>query len=315
MAVFDENGQRLFQLPFTVLDRQNVVQWVPDSRLENGRYEIRFSGTGFDGVEDSAQAALSIDNRFLREPRLSGSGLPGLHYSPGAAMLPPSLWQISTGAGYYSIPGSSENTEAVPAWATIRFSPLARLELNGNFGITARFPTEKSSLAFSAAASWRASGREGPFKANLAILYSFNGYLSELGRIPPDNQAANLPGLQLAGPMEYEIGNWCLVWSPALNLSFIRGSESEWQLTAYPAVSGYLGLGTYYEHRQGMFGASVGFRTPAGPEEFLDWNIFTGLEARFDLPGDASFIAVSAAVRALGDEPLLKMSLEFGVIN
>ena len=223
-------------------------------------------------------------------------------------MLPRGIWQASTGAGFHIGGG-------VPVNIGLRFSPVSRFEFTGKFKLTARDPFDATSIGMDFSGSWRVNPKSGPFTLNLALLFSYEGYAVDFGQIPSSNPGTNLPGLQFSLPMEYKLGNWNLVLSPSVQLSFMGNDAGNWQFSGPARVTESIGAGVYYENGRFLAGASATVRGPDYPEGFLETTIWSGLEGRLDLPGDASYLALFTGVRTLDADPVLSMGIEFGVIR
>ena len=147
------------------------------------------------------------------------------------------------------------------------------------------------------------------------MLFSYGGYAADFGRIPSMYPGMALPGLQFSAPMEFAIGNWNLVVSPSVYLTFLGTDTGEWRFAGPARLVESLGFGVYYEDGRFLVGISAAARGPDYPREFLDYTIWSGLEGRFDLPGDASYLAVYTGVRTLDADPVVSMGIEFGVIR
>ncbi len=312
IRIYNPDGEQVAAIPFAVSSSRGTINWVPASveseALPDGEYRVVTGGTGYDELIDSTESSLYLDSRFRREPRPVFAPLPGLLYAPGSAMLPRGIWQASTGAGI-------DIGTGIPVIIGLRFSPANRLEFTGKFGITARDPFDTTSIELSFSGSWRANPKSGPYSINLAMLFFYDGYAAEFGRIPAVNPGMALPGLQFSAPMEYALGNWNFVLSPSVYLTFLGSDSGEWRFAAPARLVESIGAGVYYEDGRFLVGASAALRGPDYPREFLDFTLWSGLEGRFDLPGDASYLAVYTGVRTLDADPVVSMGIEFGVIR
>jgi hypothetical protein len=59
----------------------------------------------------------------------------------------------------------------------------------------------------------------------------------------------------------------------------------------------------------------MALKSPDYPRGFLNTSLWSGLEGRFDLPGDASYLALYAGVRTLNTEPKADVGVEFGIVR
>jgi len=312
MKIFSPDGALIAVVPFAVSSAKGSIVWIPGASeeiLSEGRYKVVFQGTGYDSNTSVSESSFQLDSRFRREPRPMYSPLPGLLYAGGTAMLPRGIWQASTAAGLNFGGGG------IPVDIAVRFSPARRLEFSGKFHLTARDPFDETSIGMDFSGSWRANPGRGPFSVNLALLFSYEGYASDFGRIPGGNPGMTLPGLQFAVPMEFQTGNWNFVLSPSLYLFFPGNDSAQWQFSGPAGMTESIGLGFYYENGRFLLGASAALRGPDYPRNFLETSLWTGVEGRFDLPGDASYLALNTGVRTLDGDPLWSMGFEFGVIR
>ncbi len=87
-----------------------------------------------------------------------------------------------------------------------------------------------------------------------------------------------LPGLQFSSPMELAFGNWNLILSPSIYLTFLGDQPGEWHFAGTARMVGSLGTGVYYEDGHFLVGFSVAARTPDYPHEYLDWTIWSALD-------------------------------------
>ncbi len=312
IRIFRPDGKQVAAIPFAITSSRGTVDWRPVSvdgeDLPEGEYRVVTRGTGYDDSIDSTESSLYLDSRFKREARPAFSPLPGLLYASGSAMLPRGIWQASTNAGI-------DIGSGIPVNIGLRFSPAVRWEFAGKFGITARDPFDTTSIGLSFSGSWRANPKPGPYSINLVMLFSYGGYAADFGRIPSMYPGMALPGLQFSAPMEFAIGNWNLVVSPSVYLTFLGTDTGEWRFAGPARLVESLGFGVYYEDGRFLVGISAAARGPDYPREFLDYTIWSGLEGRFDLPGDASYLAVYTGVRTLDADPVVSMGIEFGVIR
>lgn len=319
IRIFAPDGAQVAAIPFSVSSSRGSVTWKPESgsddKLPDGEYRVLAAGTGFDNTTDSIESSVSLDKRFRREPRLSFAPLPGLLYAPGSAMLPRGIWQASTSAGIDIGTGNSDSSDGVPVTVGVRFSPARRWEISGKFGMTARDPFDATSLGMSLSGSWRANPKSGPYSVNLALLFAYGGFAADFGRSPSVNPGMSLPGLQFTAPMEWALGNWNIVLSPSIYMTFLGKDPSEWTFKGPPRVVESIGAGVYYEDGRFLVGLSAAVRGPDYPREFLDYTVWTGLEGRIDLPGDASYLALYTGVRTVDSDPVLSLGIEFGVIR
>jgi hypothetical protein len=319
VRVFGPEGNQVAVIPFAVSSARGTVNWKPGTRtaetLPDGEYRIVAAGTGYDSTSASTESSVILDSRFQREPRPVYAPLPGLLYAPGSAMLPRGIWQASTAAGVDIGTGNSDSSDGVPIIVGVRFSPAARWEFGGKFGITARDPFDTTSIGMGFSGSWRATPKVGPYSLNLAILFSYGGYAADFGRSPAVNPGMALPGLQFTSPMELALGNWNLILSPSIYLTFLGDTPGEWYFAGPARMVGSLGTGIYYEDGHFLVGFSAAARTPDYPNEYLDWTIWGGLEGRIDLPGDASYLAIFSGIRTLDADPVVSVGIEFGVIR
>ena len=312
IRIISPEGRQIANIPFAVSSARGTVDWIPGNggseELSQGKYKVILSGTGYDSSSASSESYLLLDNRFKREARPAYAPLPGLLYAPGSAMLPRGIWQASTGAGVHFGGG-------IPVDIGLRFSPANRLEFSGKFKLTARDPFDATSIGMDFSTSWRANPMSGPYTVNLALLFSYEGYAADFGRIPSTNPGTSLPGLQFSIPMEYALGNWNFVLSPSVYLAFLGSNPESWQFSGPARVSESLGAGVYYEDGLFLVGASAAIRGPDYPQGFLETTAWYGLEGRFDLPGDASYLAMYTGVRTLNADPVVSLGVEFGVIR
>jgi len=289
MSIFSPDGALIAVIPFAVSSARGSITWVPGETQENltdGRYKVVFQGTGYDSNTSVGESSFELDSRFRREPRPLYSPLPGLLYAGGTVMLPKGIWQASTAAGVNFGGGG------IPVDIAVRFSPARRLEFSGKFHLTARDPFDETSIGMDFSGSWRANPGSGPFSVNLALLFSYEGYASDFGSIPGGNPGMSLPGLQFAVPMEFRTGNWNFILSPSLYLFFPGNNPARWQFSGPARMTESIGMGFYYENGRFLLGVSAALRGPDHPQEFLETSLWTGVEGRFDLPGDASYLVL-----------------------
>jgi len=311
IRIINPEGLVVSTIPFSVSSFKGTINWIPSTMertLSEGRYRVVAEGTGYDTSSSSSEGFLVLDKRFKREARPAYSPLPGLLYAPGTTMLPKGIWQASTGAGIHLKGG-------IPVNIGIRFSPATRLEFSTEFKLTARDPFDTTSFGFDFSGSWRATRGSGPFTVNLALLFAYEGYAADFSRIPSMNPGMELPGLLFSIPMEYQLKNWNFVLSPGIQLAFMGNNPGDWHFSGPARVTESIGAGVYYENGRFLLGASVALRGPDYPQGFLDTTLWTGLEGRFDLPGDVSYLALYTGVRTLTGEPVFSMGMEFGVIR
>jgi hypothetical protein len=320
VRIFSPDGTQAAALSFSIYAPSGTLRWVPagsgGTPLPDGGYRVVAAGTGFDGVTDSRETALSLDSRFRRAARLSAAALPGLLYAPGTAMLSAGLWQISTGAGIDVHTGEADEPWGIPVYAAARVSPGRRWEMSGRFGITARDPFDTTSIGLSLSGSFRVTPSYGLFSMNTALLFSYEGYAADFGRIPGGNPGTSLPGLQLSVPMELALSRrWFLSASPSVYLTFLGTDPDDWSFSGPARTAGGFSLGGYFEEGGMLAGASAALRTPDLPGGFLDWNLWCGLEGRANLPGDASWLALYAGARVLSGSPVVVSGIEIGILR
>ena len=314
MRIISPDGLDTAVIPFAVTSASGKIKWAPytgkdgNETLPDGKYQVVVNGTGYDNRAASAESSFILDSRFKREARPLFSPLPGLFYVPGTAMLPKGIWQASTGAGFHLGGG-------IPVDIGVRFSPASRFEFSGKFKLTARDPFDTTSIGMDFSSSWRILPKGGPFTMNGALLFSYEGYAGDFGRIPVSPWELSLPGLQLSIPMEYNLKNWNFVLTPSVNLSFLGEDDEDWRFTTPARVSETLGAGVYYENGRFLVGCSGAVRGPDFPGGFLDTKYWAALEGRLDLPADASYLALYAGMDSLESDPTLSMGIEFGVIR
>lgn len=319
IRIYDYSDTEYTAIPFGISTGTGTVYWSP-STLEGydvpeGEYRVVLAGTGYDDTRDSAESTLAVDNRFKREPRPLMYLLPGLMYAPGTAMLPPGIWQVATGAGIDIDTGSGAGYAGVPAGLGIRVAPGKRWELSGRFGMKARDPFDDTSLYLSLSGTWRMVPSSGQFQANLSLLYHHEGMAVDFAAIPEKTPGMALPGLQLSVPMEYAIGDFSIVLTPSANLFFAGNDPSQWRLAPPARFAGSLGSGIYYETGRYLAGFSTAVRSPDVSGDILDWTMWSALEGRFDLPGEASYFAGWCGMRYLDTDPVISLGVEFGMIR
>ncbi len=319
VEIMAPDGKVIKEYDLDINDYRGVIYWRPTEdinvQLAEGEYTIRISGQGSDGTESSGESVLYIDDRFSREPRPLAHLLPGLMYAPGSSLLAPGIWQVATGVQYDIGSGNSDDYTSVPVNIGIRIAPGKRWELSGKFGMRARDPFDNTSLSFSLSGSWRITKNSGPFEANLNLLYIHEGYAADFAVIPAAIAGMGLPGLQFTVPMEYAIGDFSVVLSPAINLFFTGDDPTLWRLSSPARFAGSLAAGTYWENGRFLAGFSTTLRSPDVSGLFLDWTMWSGLEGRFDLPGEASYLAIWTGMRYLDVDPVVSIGVEFGVIR
>jgi len=312
LSIIGPDENLITVIPFAVTEPEGTVSWIPGKSRENlseGQYRAVLRGTGYDSNSSHSETSFQLDGRFRRKPRALYSPLPGLLYAPGTAMLPKGIWQASTAAGI------NFNGGGIPVDIALRFSPARRLEFSTRFRLTARDPFDETSVGMDFSGSWRATPGNNAFSVNLALLFSYEGYSSDFGRIPGGNPGMSLPGLQFTVPMEYRSGNWSFILSPSLYLFFPGNNPADWQFSGPAGVTESIAAGIYYENNRFLLGASAALRVPDQPQGFLVTSLWTGIEGRIDLPGDASYLALNTGVRTLDGDPLWSIGFEFGVIR
>jgi hypothetical protein len=319
VRVLADDGARVAAVPVIFSGPKGTVSWAASEsdgfQAVDGKYQVLVSGTGYDGNTGEIEATLTLDSRFKRKPRPSYSPLPGLLYAPGTAILPPGLWQASTGAGVDMGTGDSEGSDGIPINVALRVSPGRRWEIGAGFGMAARDPFDATSIDMSVSGSFRINPSPGNITVNTALLFDYAGYATKFGTIPTGTPGMELPGLQLAFPMEYALGNWSAVLSPSVYLTFLGTESDSWEFSGPARTAGALSAGGYYENDRFLLGASMALRTPDLPGGFLDWHLWSGIDGRFDLPGNASYIGAYLGVRALSGDPVVSTGIEFGVIR
>ncbi len=319
MTITGPTGDIIDRRIFDISDYAGTFYWIQTDKvsadLPEGEYTVKVSGTGGTGIPESAESRLTLDNRFIREPRPNAHPLPGLMYAPGTSMLPPGIWQASTTAGFDIGTGSAGAFTGIPAGVALRIAPGKRWELSGKFGMRATDPFDDTSLDLSLSGSWRISPAARPFEANLALLYYHRGLARDFAEIPLDTPGMQLPGLQLSLPMEYAFGRLSVVLTPSANLFFPGSDPADWTLGTPAAFTGSVAAGAYWETGRYLVGASTAVRSPDVSGSYLDWTMWSGLEGRFDLPGEASYFAAWCGIRYLDVDPVVSLGLEFVVIR
>jgi len=315
LKILNPYNRLISEMPVRISAARGSVYWRPigedDSAPEDGAYRVIASDIGKDSSNRVLMTSLIIDSRFQRKARLMLNTLPGLLYAPGASMLPPGIWQIATGIGANI--GNSITSSGFPVTVGFRISPGSRWELGAKFGVEARSPFDNTSVHSSLSGSWRINPRPGLFKINLALLLSHDGLLSRFDRIPRTSFAMILPGLHLITPMELSLGRWNLVLSPIISITFIGSDKENWRLASPVRTLQSLSLGAYYEGERFLVGVSTALRGPDFPRGLVDFALQSGLEGRFDLLGDASYLAVFAGVRYLDVSPIASIGIEVGL--
>ena len=318
-SILNPGNELITEIPVTVSATRNFVNWLPIGRggsaLIDGTYNIFAIGTGNDNARDSSMASLIIDSRFQREPRLMLNTLPGLLYAPGSSMLPPGVWQIATRAGVNIGNGDSYPSSGFPVTVGFRISPDSRWELGTNFGIGVRNPFDTTSIYSSLSGSWRINSMAGPFKINLALLLSHDGLASEFDRIPRKDSTMILPGLHLIIPMELSFDHWNLILSPTISLTLIGSDSENWRFASPVRTVQSVGVGVYHQSEKFLAGFSTALRGPDFPQGFVEPALWSGLEGRFNLLGDASYLAVFTGVRYLNVHPIISIGIEVGLIG
>lgn len=319
LMIRDAQGTLISTQEFGIADRQGTIFWQPKTDAgeypAEGDYSASLKGIGEDETVISGDTKFIIDNSFIREPRPNSHILPGLMFAPGTTMLPPVVWQASTGAGIDIGTGTSTGYTGVPIDAGLRISPGRRWEITGKFGMKAVDPFDRTSLSLSVAGSWRITPRSGPFEANLALLFRHSGLAVEFGTIPFDNPGMELPGLQLSVPMEYAFSRLSVVLAPSVNMFFPGDDPGSWTLAGPARFTGSVGTGIYWENGRFLVGGSTAVRSPDLSGNYLDWTLWSGLEGRIDLPGEAAYFAGWCGVRYLDIDPVAILGIEFGVIR
>jgi len=324
IRILSPDNELITEIPVRISSARNSIYWSPSARngaaladgaYKDGAYKIVAIGIGEDSASDISTASLIIDSRFQREARLMLNTLPGLLYAPGASMLPPGVWQIVTGVGADIGNGDSKPSSEFPVTVGFRISPAAKWELSARFSVGARNPFDTTSIHSSLSASWRINPNPGLFEINLALLLSHDGFASGFDRIPQTNSTMFLPGLHLMTPMELSLKRWKLILSPSISL-ILTGSDSEHWRFASPARSVQsVGLGVYHESENFLVGVSTALRGRDFPQGFVDLTLWSGLEGRFDLLGDASYLAVYTGLRYLDAAPIVSIGIEVGLIG
>lgn len=315
LKILGPGNELITEIPLRISTPQGSINWRPmkedGNALADGRYRIAASGIGRNGSSGISTTSLIIDSRFRREARLMQNTLPGLLYAPGTSMLPPGVWQTATGIAA-SIGNPAASSE-FPVTAGFRISPASRWEISARFGVRVRNAFDAASIHTSLSGSWRINPKPGPLETNLALLFSHDGLTSGFGRIPQTNSSMILPGFHLLTPMEISFAHWNLILSPTISLTFVGPDNENWRLASPVRTVQSLSLGAYHESEQFMVGLSTAFRGPDLPGGFLDLALLSGLEGRFDLPGDASYLAVFIGVCYLNADPVASVGIELGL--
>jgi len=317
--ILSPNNELIAEMPITISAPRGSIHWLPAEEdgiaLLEGTYKVVASGIGEDNIGSISTASLVIDSRFQREARLMLNTLPGLLYAPGTSILPKGLWQIATEIGANI---DSENPNALskfPVKVGIRVSPNSRWELGAKFGVGVRIPSDTVAIHSSLSGSWRINSTPGPFEINLALLFSHDGLASKFDRIPQRNFEMILPGLHLATPIEFSLDRWNLILTPSISLTFIGTDKDNWKLASPIRTLQSLSLGAYHENEKFLLGISTTLRGPDFPQGFVGFSLWSGLEARFNLLGEASYLAVFSGVRYLDINPVVKIGFEVGLIG
>jgi len=315
LRILNPHNRLISEMQVRISAARGSVYWRPigenGSTPVDGIYRIIASDISKDNSSSISTASLIIDSRFQRKARLMLNTLPGLLYAPGASMLPPGIWQIATGIGVNI--GNPIASSEFPVTVGFRISPGSRWELGARFGVEVRNPFDSTSIHSSLSGSWRINPTPGLFEINLAMLLSHDGLVSEFDRMPRTNSTLILPGLHLITPMEISLGRWNLILSPIVSLTFIGLDKENWRLASPVRTVQSLSLGAYYEGEKFLVGFSTALRGPDFPRGFVDAALRSGLEGRFDLPGDASYLAVFVGVRYLDVNPIASIGIEVGL--
>jgi len=314
IVISDAEGRDIDRIPVDVDAAECRADWAPESRRGlQGGYGVRIDGLGDDGRIDSAESSLVVDDRVARTPRIGAASRPGLFYAPGTAVLPPGSWQVSTGAGAALAPADGAAGRAFPFTVGLRVSPATRWEIDARFGVTVREPFESTGIALSLSGAWRATPGTGPFSANIQLGFDTVGTSGDFGAIPADRPDPYRPGPILALPMEIALGRWNLVMTPVGGLAVLGSDPGNPRFAGPVRPYGAAAAGVYYEGRQLLLGHSSIVQSPVA--ELPGWTLWTAVEGRWILPGDASFLSAFAGLRVLDGEPMLRTGLEFGLIG
>lgn len=317
--ILSPDNELITEIPVTISSTRNSIYWLPirknGSALTDGTYRIVAIDIDKNNAKDISRASLMIDSRFQREARLMLNTLPGLLYAPGSSMLSPGVWQIAMGAGADIDIGDSNLSSVFPVTVGFRISPSRRWEISAKFDVRVRNSFDTTSVYSSLSGSWRINSTTGPFKINLALLLSHDGFVSEFNRIPQKNFTMILPGLHFITPMELSFDSWHLILSPIISLTFIGSDNENWRLAGPVRSVQSIGLGVYHESEKYLVGISTALRGPDFPQGFVDLTLWSGLEGRFDLLGDASYLAVFTGVRYLNVDPAISIGIEMGLIG
>jgi hypothetical protein len=311
ILISSQDGSIIEALDLDIDEPIGTIHWIPGSsplQLPDGTYRIAGTATGNDGRTSSAESSLRIDSRFNRSPRMSYGPIPGLLYTPGSSMLPPGIWQISTGAGFDANLDNSVTSSGVPVSLSLRFSPSSGWEAATKLKIRVKDPFEQTGIGGDISVMWRAAAQPGPFSANMALSFSYMGYSSDFSRIPADTADTGLPGFKFTLPMEYGWDRWSLIFSPGIHILFLGDF-------APVATAGEMGIGIYFEDDAFLIGGSAALRSPDAPGSHLDWTLWSGLESRINMPGGGSFFSAYCGLRMLDGGPVLSTGIDFGIIG
>ena len=322
IRIFAPDGRKVATLPFVITQELSKLSWLPQNhensgkmKLEDGKYKAVLLATGEDGHQARADASLDINSSFEREARLMFTRLPGLLYAPGSAMLPPGIWQLSTGLAFDIGINNASASSGYPVSTALRLSPRKRWEIGTSFGMRAHDPFDTTSIGFSVYTAYRINEKTGFVNANLALLYAYSGYAAQFRRNPVENPATSLPGLQLLLPTEWALNNWSIVFSPSMHLLFLGSDPDDWSFALPARSAGGLAVGLYYEDERFLIAASMALRTPDLPQDLLDWHLWSGLEGRINMPGGSSWLSLFWGVRTLSDDSVISTGIEFGVLR
>ena len=311
IVISSPDGVQIVTRHFDIDVPKGTIPWIPSTspqQLPDGTYRIVGTAQGNDGRISSAESSIRIDSRFNRSPRNSDGPIPGLLYTSSSSMLPPGIWQISTGAGFDAGLSGSETSGGAPVSLSLRFSPSERWETAAKLKIRIKDPFEQTSIGGDVSAAWRATARPGPFSGNLAISFSYMGYSSDFARVPADTTDIGLPGFKFSIPMEYGWDKWFLVLSPGIHILFLGDF-------APIGTVGETGIGFYFEDAGFLIGGSAALRSPEAPGGILDWTLWSGLEGRINMPGGGSFFSVYCGLRMLDGGPVFSSGINFGIIG
>jgi hypothetical protein len=289
IEIRDKNGLVVFSRdlgPFTAWSQ--VVSWdgrsMDERVLPEGTYSVHIEteSVPWDDsapVIETAELSAAIDSSIEIYPLSLSSGVSGLLFTPGSAVIPPGAFQIDGSLLFGRAPGTLKSWRSLPFAAALRFSPIKQLELVSTLNVNPEFDAD-TIWGIAGSVKWEALIPHEELPLGLAAGLSY-GWAKQ-GAVTPFGMGT---GVELFLPLSWRLGSsFSLLFCPAIQWTGDQGYPSE------PVPRGVLSGGAMFRHSSITAGISVRSEYVFSSRQPIDPGIIMlGGEIKF-FPPPSSFV-------------------------